>query len=62
METNSNIQSFGEIFTEEEQRLRKQYGLEKIMEIMEEYDITVFDLESDIQKELPLCLIQGGLF
>ena len=48
METNSNIQSFGEIFTEEEQRLRKQYGLEKIMDIMQEYDITVFDLESDI--------------
>jgi bisphosphoglycerate-dependent phosphoglycerate mutase len=44
----SNIQSFGKIFSEEEQRLRKQYGLEKIMDIMQEYDITVFDLESDI--------------
>jgi bisphosphoglycerate-dependent phosphoglycerate mutase len=44
----SNIQSFGEIFSEEEQQLRKQYGLEKIMDIMQEYDITVFDLESDI--------------
>lgn len=48
METSSNIQSFGEIFNEEEQRLRKQNALEKIMSIMQEYDITVFDLESDI--------------
>jgi len=44
----SNIQSFGEIFSEEEQRLRKQYALEKIMAIMEEYEITMRDLESDI--------------
>ena len=44
----SNIQSFGEIFSEEEQRLSKQYALEKIMAIMEEYEITMRDLESDI--------------
>ncbi len=41
----SNIQSFGEIFSEEEYRLRKQYGLEKIMDIMQEYEITLSDLE-----------------